>query len=716
MVANKEYRLAFTQRAKEIVSQMSLEEKIYLMSGNDTFIDVLMQKGREHYNERPYVAGGNEKLEVPAIKFCDGPRGVDCGTGKSTCFPVSMCRGASFDLELEEGVGHAIGREVIAHGGNFYGGVCINLPYNPGWGRSQETYGNDSFMLGEFGAALVRGVQSENVMACAKHYAFNSMENSRFKVDVTCDKRTEREVYLPHFKRCVEEGVACVMTSYNKYQGEFCGHNDYLMNQVLKDEWDFDGFTMSDFLAGIRDTVKAANGGMNVEMRDCKFFGDKLVNAVRERLVSEEKIDDAALRIVRTILAFDNARKEAGKEYDEAILGCAEHRELALKSAQEGITLIQNKYNCLPFSKDTVKKIALLGRLAEAENIGDHGSSRVYPAHVITLPEGLREILPGVEICCEDGRDISRAKELANEADAVIYVVGYDHDDEGEHLSGSDIAELTMEYIQSNPEIIESLEGVLKPNQMTEKFSGKEGGDRVDGLKLHKEDINLIQETAELNKNSAVILIGGNTILIDEWRDKVASILVGFYPGQEGGLALAQILFGDVNPSGKLPFSIPHDEKDLPQVDWNASEVFYEYYNDYSHLEKRGISPAVPFGFGLSYTLFEVSNTAFNNDGEKITASCTLKNSGAVAGAEVIQMYVGFSNSKIDRPVKLLRGFKRIFLNPGEEAEIIIECPIESLKYYNEKNGCFSIENMPYEVYLGTSCDERDLVKSIVEF
>lgn len=271
----KEKRLQFTEKAQQIVDRMTLEEKVYLMSGNLSLQDMMADAMGEasHYNAKPYPAGGNEKEGVAPMLFCDGPRGVVCGTGESTCFPVTMCRGASFDAELEEEIGHAIGREVRGHGGNLFAGVCINLPYNPGWGRSQEVYGEDSFALGHMGAALVRGVQDEDVMACVKHYAFNSMEISRFKVSVDCERRTEREVYLPHFKECVDAGAASIMSSYNLYKGIHCGHSDYLLRKVLKEEWDFDGFVMSDFIWGVKDTAEAGNGGQDMEMCCTQFSG-----------------------------------------------------------------------------------------------------------------------------------------------------------------------------------------------------------------------------------------------------------------------------------------------------------------------------------------------------------------------------------------------------------------------------------------------------------
>ena len=268
---SKQDRRSYDAKARALVEQMTLDEKIHLMSGNISMLwlgaQIALQNG---YNHIPYPAGGCQRLGVPALRFCDGPRGVV--PKRNTCFPVAMARGASFDIQLEQKVGDIIGKEVRAAGGNFFGGVCVNLPYNPGWGRSQEVYGEDSIHMGKMASALVKGVQHHNVIACVKHYAFNSMENARFKVSVTADKRTEREVYLRHFKKVIDAGAASVMSAHNKYHGEHCGHNHYLLNQVLKEEWEFDGFVISDFLYGIRDTVGGINGGCDVEMCVSNYY------------------------------------------------------------------------------------------------------------------------------------------------------------------------------------------------------------------------------------------------------------------------------------------------------------------------------------------------------------------------------------------------------------------------------------------------------------
>ena len=614
------------------------------------------------------------------MEFCDGPRGVVCGTGKSTCFPVTMLRGATFDIELEERVGNAMGREVKAFGGNLFAGVCINVPYNPGWGRSQETYGEESFHIGQMGAALVRGVQEENVMACVKHYAFNSMEISRFKVNITCDKRAEREVFLPHFKECIDNGAASIMSSYNKYNGSYCGHSDYLLNKVLKEEWDFDGFVMSDFIWGIRDTEEAANGGQDMEMCCTQFYGDKLVQAVKEGKVPEEKINQAALRIIRTIISFGD---EDDKTYDESVIGCKEHVGLALEAARKGITLIQNKNRMLPMNREETARIVVFGKLADKGNVGDYGSSRVFPQYVITPLQGIATVAIKSEVIFYHNTNMEHAKKLAAGADYTVFVVGYDHEDEGEYISE------------------EQLDG----------YTSAIGGDRKNSLGLRKEEVKLIQEVGPVNKNSCVVLIGGNLIMMEEWKDYVSSILMAYYPGMEGGKAIAEILFGDINPSGKLPYVVPFKESDLPQVNWNSEMQYYDYYHGYRKLEKEGIKPCLPYGFGLSYTQFSISDAAFSVDKNVVMASCKVKNTGAVMGTEVIQMYVGFKNSKINRPVKILRGFKRVELESGNEKAVTITCPIDKLKWYNPKTESWELEHMEYEIYIGTSSDDNDLLK-----
>lgn len=686
MRATKEYRLSLTEEAKQIVGQLSLEQKVFLMSGNIDLqhmtkdlmesMAATMSDESYYYNVVPYAAGGLEDYHIPPMLFVDGPRGVVCGIRQATCFPVSMLRGATFSPELEEKIGHCIGREVRAFGGNLFAGVCVNLPYNPGWGRSQETYGEESFQIGKMGAALVRGVQDEDVMACVKHYAFNDMENARFKCSVTCDQRTEKEVYLPHFKDCIDAGAASVMSSYNRYNGVHCGHHNYLLNQVLKKEWDFDGFIMSDFCWGVRDTVEAANGGQDMEMMWTQWFGDRLVKAVEDGFVPMEKIDQAALRIVRTILAFDRDHKE----YDMSVVGCAEHIAVAKEAAEKGITLIKNE-GVLPIEKESVKTIAMIGKLADAANIGDHGSSWVRPPYTVTPLEGMKKQYKDAEIIYNDGSNIKSAAELARQADAVIFVVGYDHNDEGEFVSENEV----------------------------DNYTGAQGGDRKNGLGLHEDEVNLIKQVGPLNFNSTVVLIGGNMIMMTEWYDCVNAVIMAYYPGMEGGSALAEIISGEVNPSGKLPYVIPYKESDLPYVNWEATDQYYEYYQGYTRLEKNGVKSLVPYGFGLSYTTFKITDLSAEVTADEVIVTAKVNNTGNIDGEEVVQVYVGFEHSAVDRPVKQLRGFQRVRVKAAGQKEVKISIPLEKLKWYDPTCRKWKLEHMEYTIYVGNSSANEDL-------
>ncbi|MDR1642157.1 MAG: glycoside hydrolase family 3 C-terminal domain-containing protein [Clostridiales bacterium] len=670
------------RRAEQIVKRMTLEQKVGLMSGKYS-LEKLLEDYREgmHYNFSPYGASGCEELGVPGLRFCDGPRGVTCGSGMSTCFPVPAMRGASFDEELEEEIGRAIGKEARAYGTNLFGGVCVNVPYHPGWGRSQETYGEDSFAIGKLGAALVRGVQSEHVIACVKHFALNSIESSRFHVNIGCSERTLREVFLPHFKDCVDAGAMAVMTAYNSFNGVLCGHNRHLVTDILKGEWGFAGFALSDFAFGIKDTVEAANAGLDLEMCNTWHYGSKLVQAVRDGLVDSSQIDDSALRIASAAILVEEEYNSSGKNYTEKVAGCREHRLLALRSAQEGIVLLKNEKNTLPFKK-SARKIAILGRLAIEANMGDTGSSCVFPARVVTIFDGISEMLPEAEIAFYDGGNLDHARLLAHGSDLCVIVAGLDHTDEGESVGSPD-------------------------NKIG-------GGDRVNGLGLRKEEVDLINAAGAENPNNAVVLIGGGVILASDWIGSVSSALMAFYPGQEGGTAITQVLFGEINPSGKLPFAIPEKESDLPAIDWYALEQWYGYYHGYAKLDKDGVAPLFPFGFGLSYTRFSYSDPKFFVWEGLARAECTVTNTGSREGSEVVQMYAGFKNSSIDRPAKLLRGFDRISLSPGESKRVKISCPLEKLMHYNEESQSFELEHTDLQLFIGSSCAEKDLMSGVL--
>lgn len=678
----KEYILSYSKKARDILTSLTLEEKVFLMSGQmirEEIRGAIQKKSKTHYNEMPYCAGGIVEKGIPPMLFADGSRGVVCGTGTATCFPVSAMRGATFDTDLEEEVGRAIGEEVLAAGANLFGGICVNLPYHPGWGRAQESFGEDPCLLGRMGAALVRGVQSQGVIACVKHFAFNSMENAKLKVNITCDKRTEQEVFLPHFKMCIDAGAGAVMSAYNSYQGVKCGHHDYLLNQILKKEWDFPGFVFCDFIWGVTDTVEAANGGLDIEMPNTSCYGQKLVQAVRDGLVEEKRIDEAAFRIIRTLIAFQDKRAESEKKNPDY----RRHAHLSYRCAVEGITLLKNQDNILPLRCNSKKhdgKIIVLGRLADCENIGDRGSSQVYAPYVVTPLQGIIQAADGAEVIYYDGGSESHCKKIAREGDAVIIVVGNDYYDEGEYI---------------------------KPDLGANKIKNY-GGDRVH-LGLKEEDIRIIEAVASVRKDAIIAIVGGGMIIPGVWREHVAAIMLLYYSGMEGGTAFADVLFGRKNPGGKLPFVIPQSQDDIPSIDWDTKEQIYGYFHGYTFLLENGKEPLYPFGYGLSYTEFTISDLKISCVDKVIVASAVIQNTGTREGTEVVQMYVGMPYSAVKRPFFVLKDFVKVFLDRGEKKEIQLTCRLEDMAFYDEKKSKFVTEDTEYDIYVGTSSSISDL-------
>jgi beta-glucosidase len=662
----------------KLLGEMSLVEKVHQMAGDTWLLDLfkLATLERYKYNDRPIPAGRNARLGIPPILFADGPRGVVLG--HSTAFPVAIARGASWDRALETRVGDAIGEELRAQGANFYGGVCINLLRHPGWGRAQETYGEDPFVLGEMATALIEGVQRHNVMACAKHFALNSIDEPRNVIDVRADERALREVYLPHFKKTVDAGVAAVMSSYNKVNGDYAAENDWLLRGVLKDEWGFRGFVMSDFFYGVYDGGKALKAGLDMEMPVARRYGPELLRALERGAVPLTLVDDAVQRILRRKLFY--ATRRDPRTYDRSLVASAEHVALAREVAEKSMVLLKNDGPLLPFARPALRTLALLGRRAEAENLGDHGSSRVYPPWIVTPLQGLRDYLGGEHVVCETGADLSRARRAAREADAVVVIAGLDHTDEGES-------------IPQNPK-------------------GDRGGDRRH-LGLHADEVKLILVAAAENPRVVVVLVGGSAITAEEWRDAVPAILMAFYPGMEGGHSLARVLFGEANPSGKLTVTVPADPSWLPPFDPAARSVEYGYFHGYTLADQKGVEPAFAFGFGLSYTRFEYSAPRLDRatipaDGV-LEVSVDLTNAGARAGEEVVQLYAGFPRSGVERPAKLLRGFEKVALRPGEMRTVRFRLAASDLAYYDVESGSWRVEGGEYTVLVGGSSRAPDL-------
>jgi beta-glucosidase len=646
------------------------------------------------YSSRPWVAGAVPRLGIPGVRFVDGPRGIIMKG--ATTFPVSMARGASWDPALEERIGDVIGRELRALGGNFFGGVCINLLRHPAWGRAQETYGEDPRHLGVLGAALARGVQ-RHVMACVKHYALNSMENARFKLDVTIGARALHEVYLPHFKMVVDAGVAAVMSAYNSLNGEWCGQNRPLLTGILKEQWGFSGFVVTDFIFGLRDARLAALSGQDIEMPFSMRFHRELEDLVRRGEVPLARIDDAALRILRQQVRFAQGRDPAS--YPREIVGCAAHRQVAREAAQKSIVLLKNEGPVLPLAG--LRRLAVVGRLAAKPNTGDGGSSNTQPAHVVTPLDGLRAALGDDAVVFDDGGDPARAAQAARSADAAVVVAGLTHEDEGEYIPPDMIPMFAPTFPQPTAAEAPIAEKIL-PGHGAQEGGFSPGGDR-ERLTLRPRDEQLIRTVAAANPRTVVVLMVGSSVITETWRAQVNAILVLWYPGMEGGHALADVLLGRVNPGGRLPCTFPKSAGDLPFFDRNATRITYDLWHGYRKLARDGTMAAFPFGFGLSYTTWTHSNLQLARkqlgSSDTLQATVDVSNTGTVSGDDVVQLYVSACGSGVERAARELKTFARVTLAPGETRQVALSVPVADLAYYDASRG-WVVEPVEYEVVI----------------
>ncbi|MCG7584351.1 glycoside hydrolase family 3 protein [Photobacterium sp. OFAV2-7] len=707
-------KAAIEEKTESLLSQMTLKEKVWLLNGNWKMIENV-SKYKDAYNPVPIETNGCERLGIPPVGFSDGPRGVSMG--KSTCFPISMARGASFDRDVERKVGEVIAREVRGQNGNYFAGVCINLLRHPAWGRAQETYGEDPYHVGEFGKVLTETVQDHNIMACIKHYAVNNIENTRFRTNVTFDnQRTLHEVYLPHFRKCVvDAGAASLMGAYNKMEGDHACESKKLLTEILREMWGFEGFTSSDFMFGIRDTKKALEAGMDVEMPTPVHYQQKLLALVEAGEVDVNYVDEAARRVIRTVLAFTTQQDKLN--YGKHMVATRDNDLVALDVAEKSMVLLKNDGDILPLTK-TVKKLLVVGDMAGKECVGDQGSSRVQSQKVVTYLDALkREFGDTVEIVHCSERDLDKAKQHARLADAVLIVAGLDHTDEGEYL----VPDQDVDYSliadgyqnMGHPWLAKLVRFNLKrqklPVASDEEGKGV-GGDRAN-LGIRRSQVKAIEALAGINPNTVVNLISGSMLDIAGWADKVPCILQNWYPGQEGGTAWVRILFGDVNPSGKLPFSIVRSVNDLCPFDNKGNEVEYGFYHGYTLLDKEAKTALYPFGFGLSYTQFDIANHTTQQLDNCIRVSVDVTNTGDRYGGEVVQVYVGSEGSSVERHKKLLKGFEKVYLAPGETQTVQIDVMLKELEYFDESQQQFVFEFTDYQLYVGNSSDNAALSK-----
>ena len=711
--------------AAALVAAMTLEEKLGCLDGDTPFWPGVTDMTSGGYTSHPWPAAQVPRLGIPGLRFADGPRG--CVVGPSTAFPVSMARGAAFDPELERRIGDAVGAELRSAGATYTGAVCMNLLRHPAWGRAQETYGEDPHHVGELAAAFTDGLQ-QHVMACMKHFALNSMENARFTVDVSVDDRALHEVYLPHFRRVAGTGVASVMSAYNSVNGDWCGENRTLLTDILRDEWGWDGFVTSDFIFGLRDPARSVGAGLNIEMPFRQQRAITLGDAIEDGSLLVGEVDARVTETIATFLRF--AHVFAGRAGDD-VRGSSAHRALAREAAVASMVLVRNEGDLLPADAGALGTVAVLGRMATLPNLGDGGSSNVLAPEVATPLDGVRAALPHAEV-----RHADTDTSMVEGSDLTIVVVGYTKDDEGEYLGTDQSALMHLFPPMDHPELGFPPPGDAPPDPdpgapgdappdpdlgaggdaaptasaEPASASGEQalghavGGDRT-SLRLHARDEQLIRDAAARTDRLVVAVMSGSAVVMP-WLDDVPAALMVWYPGMEGGHALADVLFGAAEPGGRLPFAVPADADDLVDFDRDATEATYGLLHGQWHLDHEGTEAHLPFGYGLGYTTWSLDSAHVDDD--RTSIDVTASNTGSRAGSTVVQAFGSVPGSAHLRPPHRLIGFRRVRAEAGRTTEVAVPLDLDQLRV--RRGGAWVTEDAPVHLTVGFHAHDPDAI------
>lgn len=631
------------KKAAEILKQLSLSEKVSLLNGKDFWHSRSM-----------------DQYGIPAITMSDGPHGLRCQKGEAdmlgvnqsepaTCFPTAVTSGAAWNRELLRQEGEAIGEEGLSLGVDVVLGPGVNMKRDPRCGRNFEYFSEDPYLAGQLGKAWIRGAENTGIGTSLKHFAANNQEYKRFNGNSQIDERTLREIYLPAFETAVKEAKpSTVMCAYPQLNGVHMSDNRKLLTDILRKEWGYQGMVVTDWGA-LCDRVKAAAAGCDLSMPGgSEFMEDAVISAVQEGKLSEEAVDQCALRVLK--LAFSGLFRRKNQPFD-----MEKHHELARRIAEEGAVLLKNEDDILPIgSRNTV----LIGEMARTMRFQGSGSSHINPIRVTSLTEAL----PDVEFaaCCDrDGSvteaSLEEARQAARNADIAIVCAGL-------------------------PDLYES-----------------EGFDR-ENLDMPEGHNRMIEAVAEVNPNTVVVLFGGG-VMETPWYDKVKAVLYMGLPGEAGGEAAASLLTGKANPSGKLGETWPLSLKDVPDLlTFGKKYTCYTegIYMGYRYYEKASLPVRFPFGYGLSYTRFRYSDLAI--DDRKVSLNVT--NVGKRAGGEVVQLYVGAPQNGIHRPVKELKRFEKIFLQPGETKNVSFLLDDRCFAVWADG---WKIPEGDYEIQLGSS-------------
>jgi beta-glucosidase len=676
------------KRVEDLLGRMTLEEKIAMVHADSKFSTAAVPR-----------------LGIPRRWIDDGPHGVREDVGPyswnpsghtddyATWMPALSALGSTWNVDLAAAFGNVIGQESRARDKDIILAPIVDIARTPLCGRLYEYFGEDPYLNARMGVNYIEGVQSNDVAACVKHFAGNNQEDGRGTINMDMAERTLREIYLPPFEAAVKEAhVWAVMGAYTEFRGEYCAYNDYLINKILKGEWGFPGLVMSDW-GGTHSTREAALGGLDVEMGTLVgsedksaytnfFLASPFLDAIRTNGIPESVLDDKVRRSLRVMFAthvFDPARLPGS-------LNTPEHRATAQRIAEESMVLLKNNNGALPLDVSRIKSVAVIGENAVRYNAAGFFGAGVKTMYEVTPLDGIEDLVGGkVNITysvgySKDGTTsgmVERAVAAAHQADVAIIVAGLNHS----------------------------------------RYLDDEGWDRKD-LRLPYGQDELIERIAQTNRHTIVVLVSGPAIEMDPWLDRVPAVLQTHYSGMEGGHALARILFGEVNPSGKLTVTYPEELMESPAhalgtYPGTNGTLFYQeaLLVGYRWFDTKDIEPEFPFGFGLSYTTFEYSNLKLvpgeGTNGPVVTARFELANTGSRAGAEVAELYIHQDNPSLPRPLKELKGFEKIFLKPGEKRTVSIPLDQRAFAFYDPSQNGWVSETGNFEILVGGS--SRDI-------
>ena len=647
----------------DIIKQMTLEEKCYLFSGKDF-----------------WQTRSLERLGVPNMTLSDGPHGIRKQAGEgdqlglnpslpATCYPTAATVANSWDPALGEEIGAHLGAEAASQGVGVVLGPGLNVKRSPFCGRNFEYFSEDPYLAGKMAASYIRGIQKNGVSACPKHFAANSQELRRMASDSVMDERTLREIYLTGFEIAVKEGHAkSIMSSYNRINGTYANENGHLLQEILRDEWGFDGFVVSDW-GGSNDHVEGVRAGSHLEMPTTGGDSDpELIDAVKAGRLSEELLDRRVDELLDVILSVTRAVKPLeGKPFD-----IDAHHAMAARASEQSIVLLKNEGNILPLKKGV--KVAVIGEFAQKARYQGAGSSVVNPTKL------------------DNAMDVIKNFDL----DVVGFEPGYPRSGKGDPAMRAQAVELAKKA-----DVVLLYIGL-------DEISEAEGLDRSH-MKLAQSQVDLIEAVSAANPNVVAVMSAGSAVEMP-WLPKVKALVHGYLCGQAGAASVLKAIVGQVNPSGKLAESYPVRYEDVSSAPYfPAKERTAEYreglFVGYRYFQSANVPVLFPFGFGLSYTSFEYSDLTVTDK----EATFTLKNTGSMDGAEVAQLYVSKPDGEVFRPARELKGFAKVFLKAGESKKVTIPLDDKAFRYFNVDTNKFEVEGGEYQILIGASCADIKL-------